>query len=1001
MKIKKRILSVTICLVLLVLAALTVFATDGPVFYSGNIDNAYLQLGKVDAKPKLNDKIKTLDNLVNYVETIDPASEGFAALNEAIDQKEIEVADLILLDNQTYTLGSDRRFKLDELAAYMERHPFEDKRADDENFTNKFNKEVTLIAEIFLNESYASVTADGKHTALDEIISLEETYTVSASDIYNKEAIENENFAAAQLFLGEVNINDGTAKLGAAVRRVNGFIKDHVFPVTVPGYSSFMAEVSTVNNAFVVAYERAKAEVSRGAALSDWDKAPVIHNSFTDASGVKEYNVGQLKADKNMSGTTMLTYIGEQIGKDGDNGYYTVTYDQPAVNFRTDANINNTIAGRVVFECDFTTFGVLPVYDTTKVIWFENGTGSATGAAKSWSQVYMSINANGDIVSGKNSGEILVKNAVTKGQWVHISLALDTIYNDVYVYVDYELVASYKLTDSEGFACNFARIRMGANPTYAGGEFSLDNVLLYQGLAPRDLNFFDGATDADKFVFYAEQLTNEGLPLTARKEYYDGALKLLDKFYDGNSYLVTDSKIRNAVDTVNNYDSASVVEAIKAENLVVLQEIEAKLRSFGRSEASYDKRTYFVGRVDTYLNTCGGLVTAGPAYNATSAYFSTVREELAEEDLLKEFANYVINFYSASSIGAMESNYALAKDMIEYIDVDLANDSGFPSFAENYKRYLEMETKLNDNRIIDNSKRLLACIQFIYDYDTPEEWEENYDYLVSYVTMAGDIINSRAYDAYYKNTSELIEHFMPMYQYFDVRVQEKHIEHIENDLARFDSLPFTRYFEKYGIVLKLRDYIGESRIDYENETLAALVATVEGHIADLEAQRGDYDELLKENTKVFVEKCMGLVGSISYKDMKRLCDEAKIYYYSMDINDASAQDAISIYTARLAEIEAVEAEARAFVDAVLKLATPEIDIAAVIVEASKYYKNLDTDVEGVALAIEQYERAFSEYNESVAVANGELECALKVICASTIGDNNGSLITKIINAILG
>lgn len=635
MKMKRRILSVLVCLVLLALVAVTVFATD-EVEYTGTVEDAYVQLELVDTKTELEDKIKYIDKATEYLATVDPESEGYAELAAAYDLKEIEIAELKLAVGVALPTAAERHAAADDLALYLAAHPFEDKRAEGERFEDKFAAEVTAIAETYLADSRAAFTGAKKHAPLDEIIRLDESFDIRTSELYNKEAIELVNFECAKVYLEEINVNAGTAKFGAALRRLNGFVKDHTFPTTLDGYLTYSASYSSKANAFNTAYANAKAEAQTGVHLSDWDKKPVIDLSFTSVGGVADRTTGNMVASYPSGSSSADSFIGEDSGKDGNNGYYTVKYEIPKVNFRTDANIPATIAGSFVFECDFTTLGMLPNNgQPSRLIWFENGSFSVNG--KSWAPVYLSINSNGDIVKGTDSKAVLVEGAVTPGEWVHIGIVGEHATDNVKIYVDYELVGEYSLAHSSaGYTQDFARIRIGCNPEIAGGEFNLDNVKLYQGHAPRDLDYYETLGDDERFVLFASQLRNTDLSRSAKYDYYNSVSKLVGNYYDGETYLTTNAAIREAVDIVLEFDAAKFFAELCEENLDGLKELEARLKGYGRAEASYNDRTYFLAKADAFISSTGGAITSGPDYNAITTYLGQVRNQLAEEDLINE-----------------------------------------------------------------------------------------------------------------------------------------------------------------------------------------------------------------------------------------------------------------------------------------------------------------------------------------------------------------------------
>lgn len=1008
MKGTKRILTILAVMLLLATVVVTAFAAADEG-YTGNIDKVGQLLGLVDNKPTLTEKAKALDNVTAELDRVDPETEGYSDVVAAVDAKEREIALLYIADDETLTTADSREANLAVLVTFLEKHPFvENVPEGEEPFEVKLANLKLSILNAYLDECKAATEAEAKKNNLNAFTAYAEKYELELTEQITTD-LQNESYITAKLFISQVEKKTSattgmfnTAEMGAALRRHNAFVKAYEFPDTYEDYNDYLSAVVIATSEYNAAVEYNKEIIYQGVYITDLDKAPVYDLDFQPKEDEEvtnpNNNIGSLRADQSNVTGANYSFAGEEIGKDGENGYYTVKYEVANKHFRVDADIvNRGMIGSAVFECDFTTFGHLPndypgAADKGKLVWFENGSANVNGT--SWNQVYISINSYGDIIQGTDSKNILVKNAVTPGEWVHIAIVAGIEDNSVDVYVDHELVTGFSVAEpTKGYTTSLTRIRIGGNPAMAGGEFSLDNVKMYQGHAPRDLSLVLSNED-DKFVFYANKLSAD-LDLKAKKAYYEAALRLVPNYYNGTEFTTENADIIAAVEAVMTFDVEKIANDISAETIVEFKSLISKIK-VTRSASTFAEREYFLNRADEFFSANGTYILDTDALSDITKAMNKVRSELGEELLIKDYISYINNFFAAASVDVMQQNYNLANDMLKKLNMTLVTDPGFPDFANAYARHGEMETILYDRVVIDNSKRLLACISYVLGY-SEAQWDENFDKLRTYVFMARDLISEGSYDPYYKDIVEKIEAFEPMGEYFVYKLRDNHINHISSELDRYDAS--SKYFERYGICFKLKEYIATSDIDVEDPDIAALIVRLEGYIATLEEQKEAYAEILEGNTVAFVEACRDLVGAVDYLTMKRVCAIASEYYYSMDVNDASVQDAISIYVTRCEEIEAVETVAHEFILAVENLKLSENNKLDAIVEASAYISTVNTDVEGVKEAIADFESECSAYNATINTINAELGETRKCVAYTSNQKGLGAFVTAILNAL--
>ena len=197
----------------------------------------------------------------------------------------------------------------------------------------------------------------------------------------------------------------------------------------------------------------------------------------------------------------------------------------------------------------------------------------------------------------------------------------------------------------------------------------------------------------------------------------------------------------------------------------------------------------------------------------------------------------------------------------------------------------------------------------------------------------------------------------------------------------------------------MKEYVRENGIDPETEPFADYLAEVETILAELMANEDEYEAMLEENTGRFIEICKGLVGSIDYATMKSICTEASAYFYTMNVSNALAQDAIQIYTTRRDEVRAAENIANEFVESVLRLTVFEGNPLKLIIECAAYLDDVDITIPGVEAAVDMLTAECEEYDVQYAEINAEIAVTHTAVASVSNTSGMGSFITKILAAL--
>lgn len=364
-----------------------------------------------------------------------------------------------------------------------------------------------------------------------------------------------------------------------------------------------------------------------------------------------------------------------------------------------------------------------------------------------------------------------------------------------------------------------------------------------------------------------------------------------------------------------------------------------------------------------------------------------------------------------------------------------------------------------------NSSDLIDSINYLLGlYPTEAEWKlvyienpvgeaeeannRNYEFIRSYVDLINRIISRGDYNPDYVSADKgsvdfAIQRFSAVRDYYYDILQDKHIEVISEQFELFAAT--SSYIEKKGIVSYIQRYLNQEEVDFsveltcENQIcpkngrlytgsvddvaepscpecgevtsnyrlissraeLYTLLKKYTAYEAELAPQEGDYNDLLAENTVYFVNTVKRLDTAITFADKVAIMDQARAFYYAMNIDTDEAKAAVAEYEAIEAELLATEKDSIAFVDTVLLLATSYEDDVYYrhLVTAASLRDKIDESIEGVGEAVDLYEAAYNEYMSVVNNANSEINKA--GISLGSFGANSGfSAVLSVILRIL-
>ena len=440
-------------------------------------------------------------------------------------------------------------------------------------------------AEAMLSSLDAAKSVKEKAGILDSVLAYLDTVDPDAEGRKELEiSLDNAEYEVAKALVSEAKSCEDTLSLGSSLRLLSAFYKKH--RLSSEEQELFVeSEINALTARFDSEKAKALSELELLTYAKDYNDAPLVSNDFDNVKS------GGFTPENNKDSSTLLSFIGEDSGMDGDNCYYTVRYDYAGKHLRATSYLQG-VKDSLVFEFDFTTFDSLPHRNVT----FED---YSTKNGVTWNVVYLGITPEGNLV---RKDEVIAKGIVTPGEWTHISVAVDTVTSEVDIYVDYVLVYSFNAEHPTlKYAFTPTMMRIGNTVTETGGSFSMDNVRIYRGHAPRDLEYYNSLSDKERFIYGASQLSNSDISVSGRYDYYTMLEKSVSNYYLDGKYLDKDSAVVLAVDRFLSFDKDGAEKTIKKINLATLDSYVQNLVSYTPSEENANERAYWVSECETFL----------------------------------------------------------------------------------------------------------------------------------------------------------------------------------------------------------------------------------------------------------------------------------------------------------------------------------------------------------------------------------------------------------------
>lgn len=807
------------------------------------------------------------------------------------------------------------------------------------------------------------------------------------------------------------NVDCGTEQLhyaNSTIKQVKNILNRYFKDAEGEELAAQMAKFDERCDLFKAAYDKYVIYRDNCAPLSDYENIDALL-SFDGVAGPKP----TLNSMNNVSGVKTYTDLN---GVEDTGLVFKPEGGQPYMQFSS-ANYYNTVG--LVYEFDITTFD-----DEYKAnIWFNHGSTTRTSTGESlFPPNFMGIVSGGSLREGyESSSKLILENVIVPGQWTRIALVYDAGKCEYSIYVDGILAQKGRDAKISGSITWYATaLRINAINT-DGDTAVLDNFKFYQGSALRTYDRYLNMSNEEKFLTYADIYSNEKLTPPVRLQAYElGAQQLIYGFYDTatGDYLTDNQAINDVID--NKYlafDYDAILSQYQEELMLEFWERVTALKNESRG-FEVSKRKSQLSSVQAFISANGNYLVKGAWYEAKDANgnvierfdyntLATVMEnvsaQIAQDTLLKDFCAKMKRYDRASTTVAKQRYYSEATLLREdptfdtsLVKLDVYNPAegvkNSLTLSVAWEMYVNAAAELDQMVRSDNSETIIKCVNVIKQYDTVEEWEANFDYVNSYVVIMREIINSGEYDDEVVGFTDAKVFYDSVNEYFYNVLQESHVAILTAELDKFPLLK--TYIEKIGFCLFIDEYIANNDIDYSNKKIKEVIDRYEIYIADIGAAEEDYQGVLDQNTKYFVNLVNELQTCIKYEDIKAKITEAATYLHTMNVGDPAAEAAVAIYEEYDARMKRYEESYRQFEihTALIATCVTEDDMFEVLVNCNLYKADVDAILTGVAeddnssemyanarAALAIYNAAYSVYNAKISGVNVNVSAILQLV----------------------
>ncbi len=1021
--IRKALVALCLVAVLLVGAIFTVIATTDTVEYTGTMEGLNELVSAVEAElgaeePSYSKIEKAVEKVADYLTKtpVDPTLEGYAEAMAKVYSAAVTCAvNYVTFGDDAKTEDIEKGLaSAEELIALF---PDIDTAADDYVAYDEQAKAVAAeLAESYLAVADTAAVVADAYAALTSAKAYIDAYALTElADAYDAAVLKAAatGYAGAALTQGEDGLWN-TADAGSKINALVAFLAANPLNTELEGAAELQTNVNNLKATLAEKIAENLATLDELNLLAAYDTAFELTEDFSGFNvgekvtgainkfnGPAFYGSSYFEIEEDSTGNKYLAL--NTVGAPGQGSYMSYSFskmvgkpDQDGfiIEFKAKTDAEHT-DGRLQVE--------------------PGGYGPSDG--RFFPTKYFEVGAaDGTMKPGENDKSgTTVPSAVTADEWTHFMIQFNPADFTLSLYCNGQLVTTFS-AKYNGQTFNYADSTGHGLRLVVYGEDAtvyVDDVHIYTGSGYRNPNKLTDMTDEERFIYYVNYAAYSDDPI-GRQIAYDGAGKLLGKYYADGEYLTENDDVIAAIDIYNNeIDPEEIALLVANSNRDEFIDLVKALDEIPRTAANLVERTTAHDKVVKFLADNLGKITEDSDFQAAKRNFDdNLVREVSIDTSIESFNLYMQRFnmidalsgkqkYLSKAKALVEAEiYALSYEVYEELKalVDSNNKPAFPDFVDYYEDYdAALETVASMERD-EEAKKVVACVGFIEGYKTEAEWIENYDFMNRYIVILRETVRLGEYNPDFPGVEEALATLAPMEEWFYARLQDQH----QNELRRtIDQIAANdSYIVKMGLCSYAERYLNENDIDLTYGEIPLLLVEFKTHQEELTYREMDYAELLVQNSYYFKSLVDTMVLSDTYADIKYYYDMAYSYYFSIDASVEGVQERIDIFDSYTVIVDLAENSSRAFKENAVALeviyadenATDE-DIYYALVACYEHLANIKTDIEGVADAVEAYVAIADEYLAEIAENNGELYAAISMMGSLRAGSGVSPIIS--------
>jgi hypothetical protein len=518
------------------------------------------------------------------------------------------------------------------------------------------------------------------------------------------------------------------------------------------------------------------------------------------------------------------------------------------------------------------------------------------------------------------------------------------------------------------------------------GTYRIDNILSYGGTAVRNPGYLANLDENERFVKFVDATLDTSIQAAIRFDAFTAASTLLDVAKES-----TDPAVVEAVANYEEFAASTGMEelrdAAKIANAAEYKKLAQKAYDLSvdgsaRSLSNIAAREAALKVANDYYGSLNGMIAENEDNSSATAMIAEATSKVEVDKKAVAFITAMDKFYLNYTYGfvnSMTTYLATADEIYASLpgaDAYLASDAktnDFKKALQDYNGAGEFLQKLNYEA---NSNRICQIMDLLDE--GKENWGTDAKYKRMWNAAYEILVLNKNYDPEYGDIAEAEYRFFEEggpHDYFWGEIQKEHVAILKAKLDAFNAEGAT-YIEKAGICTFVDYYMADNEqfIDATNSEVFELVAIAKGYSEQLGTLREDYKLLLVQNSQKFVNTVNLMLECKTYAEIKALHDEAKDYYYAMDIPDEVTMEAVLAYEAMEDTLADIETDCIVFVDVAgkLSLVANDDELYAQLVKGYGCYENLDESYEGVTEAKAVYSEQYDAYSAKVDAMNEEV-----------------------------